>query len=468
MSVPGVLAIDLGTSVLKAAVIAHGGHLAALAERPLTLARGERQGWHEQDAREWWGQARDAIREALAGARGVGVVAVCAGGQGPTVVAVDERGEPVAPALIWMDTRAEPERAAIAERTGADVSAYSSVPKAMWLARQTSGARWLLQSWDYLAFRLSGVAVASTFPGDEVFPAAQVAAARLDASRIARPALMGSALGMVRPDVARDLGLPEGVTVAAGVNDFTAAVLGAGLDRAGLALDLGGTSGGLALAWDRPVTAGGLTAWPAPSAGLFVCGGPLAAGGRSLTWLAAAARYGDDLAALANDAASVPPGADGLVFLPYLAGERTPLWDERARGVLFGLDERHTRAHLARAVLEGVAFALRHIADTLAADGARIAELRLGGGQARLPLWARIKADVLRVPVVVPRVVEMSLLGEAMLAARAAPADRHVAITSEAAGAAERYEPSAEHEAAYANAYATYRELYPRLRDLMR
>ncbi len=465
MSGPAVLAVDLGTSVVKAGVVADG-RLVALAERDLTLERGERDGWLEQDAGAWWAQAQAAIREAVTRAADVGIVAACVGGQGPSVVAVDARGEPVAPALIWMDARAEPERAALSERLGVAVSPYSSLPRAIWLGRHTQGARWFVQAWDYLALRLTGVAVTSSFAGDDVFPEAQVAHADIDASCLPPAALMGAPIGPVAPEIARALGLPAGVVVAGGVNDFTAAVLGAGLDRRGLALDLGGTSGGLALAHDQRLDRDGLTAWPAPTPGLFICGGPLAAGGRSVTWLAEAAGYGGDLARLARDAAGVPPGADGLVFLPYLSGERTPLWDESARGAFFGLTVGHGRAHLARAVLEGVAFALRHVADVLARHGARIGELRVGGGQARLAGWARIKAEVLGVPVVVPRVVEMSVLGEAMLAARAVPAARDAAGTRGAADVAERIEPTREGAEAYARAYATYRELYPRLRGL--
>ncbi len=472
MSGPAVLAVDLGTSVVKAGVVGDGGRLLALAERDIELLHGAHPGWLEQDAAAWWTQARGAIRDAVSRAAGARIVAACVGGQGPSIVAVDEHGEPVANALIWMDARAEAERGALSERLGAEVSPYSSVPRAMWLARSAPGvpgrARWFLQAWDYLAFRLTGIAVASSFEGDDVFPGAHVAAAGLDAARFPPALRMGTPIGPVRPEVARELGLPAGVVVAGGVNDFTAAVLGAGLDRRGLALDLGGTSGGLALAWDEPLDRHGLTAWPAPTAGLYICGGPLAAGGRSVTWFAQAAGYGaGGLAALEQDASSVGPGADGVVFLPYLSGERTPLWDEDARGVFFGLAERHTRAHLARAVLEGVAFALRHIADTLATDGARIAELRLGGGQARLALWARIKADVLAAPVVVPKVTEVSVLGEAMLAARAVPSARDAAGSRGAADAAARVEPTHTGDEAYARAYATYRELYPRLRDLM-
>jgi xylulokinase len=470
----GLLAVDIGTGRVKAGVVGLDGELIAFADRSYGLIDGSEPGWVEQDAAAWWSETREAIRAALASSRGTTIVGACIGGQGPSVVAVDERGEPLAHALIWMDRRAEPERQRISARLGHEVSPYSAIPKVAWIREHRPEiyrrARWFLQSWDFIAFRLTGVAVASSFRGSTVFPPEILAAAELEPSRFPREILMGECGGKVRPDIARDLGLPSDIPVAGGVNDSTATVLGAGVLKKGHALDLGGTSGGLALIWDAPLRDNGLTAWPAPAPGLFVCGGPLAAAGRSLPWFMAAAGYASgEYATVEHDAAAVPPGADGLVFLPYLAGERTPLWDDRARGVLFGLTERHTRGHLARAVLEGVAFSLRHIAEHLRASGGAIDELRVTGGQAHVMLWNRIKADVIGAPVVVPTVTEGALLGEAILAAAGAGrAPDALNASSALVRVAARLEPDRATSRAYDAAYATFRELYPRLRDLMR
>ena len=470
----GVLAVDLGTSGVKAGVVGLEGDLAGFAARDYPLIDGGAPGWVEQDPARWWSASRDAMREAVAAARGVRVVGVCIGGQGPSPVAVDDRGEPIGNALIWMDRRAEPERRAMTERLGVEASPYSCVPKAMWVRLHRpdvyARTRWFLQSWDFVALRLTGVAVASSFAGNAVFPRDLLDAAQLDPEKFPRQIVMGAAVGAIRPEVADDLGIPRDVPVAGGVNDSTATVLGGGLVRKGIALDLGGTSGGIALAWDRPLGADGLTAWPAPTPGLFVCGGPFAAAGRALPWAMSALGYGsEDFAAIEADAASVAPGADGVVFLPYLAGERTPMWDDRARGMFFGLTERHGRAHLARSVFEGVAFGLRHVADLLREQGARIDELRTTGGQAKVALWGRIKSDVLGVPVSVPVVLEGALMGEALLAAAGAgrapdPASASARFRKEAA----RYEPDPASAPAYEAAYRRYRELYPRLKDLMR
>ena len=427
----------------------------------------------EQDAVLWWSSAREAMRTAIGAATGARIVGVCIGGQGPSISAVDRDGEPLANAIIWMDRRTEAERRAINDKLGIELSPYSNVPKAMWFRvnRPDVYARThvFLQSWDYIAYRMTGVAVASSFAGATVFPRDAVAAASLDPAKFPPELVMGQAVGGVRPEVATDLGLEPGVVVAGGVNDSTATVLGAGLVKKGIALDQGGTSGGLSLAWDRPLREHGLTAWPAPTPGLFVCGGSFATSGRTLPWLMSVTGYAPDaFAAVEADASAVGPGADGVVFLPYLAGERTPIWDERASGVFFGLSASHTRAHLARAVFEAVAYQLRHVADVLGEGGARIDELRVTGGQAKIPLWHRIKADVLGVPVVVPSIAEGALLGEAMLAAEAAgrASDAATAAASFLRRSA-RFEPDPKTAPAYERAYRTYRALYPRLRDLM-
>jgi sugar (pentulose or hexulose) kinase len=469
----GLLAVDLGTGRVKVGVVGLDGELIALADRSYGLIDGGQPGWVEQDAAVWWSAAREAIRAAIASAGGTTIVGACIGGQGPSIVPVGEHGEPLAHALIWMDRRAEPERQRISARLGNELSPYSAVPKASWIREHRpevyARTRWFLQSWDFIAFQLTGVAVASSFRGATVFPPEGLAAADLDPSRFPREIVMGECGGGVRPDVARDLGVPAGIPVAGGVNDSTATVLGAGVLRKGYALDLGGTSGGLALMWDAPLRENGLTAWPAPAPGLFVCGGPLAAAGRSLSWFMSAAGYASsEFATVERDATVVPPGADGLVFLPYLAGERTPIWDDRARGVLFGLTERHTRGHLARAVLEGVAFSIRHVADLMRASGGAIDELRVTGGQANVMLWNRIKADVIGAPVVVPTVTEGALLGEAILAASGADRVPDATTSASLVKVAARLEPDPATSRAYDAAYATYRELYPRLRDLMR
>jgi xylulokinase len=487
LTAEAVLAVDLGTTRVKAAVVDLGGAFIAGAEGGYPILTQGETGRAEQDAAVWWDAARDAMRTAVGRARisagGSRIVAVCVGGQGPSLVAVDAEGNPLAPSVIWMDQRTERYRRALAERAGVEVSPYSNLPKAMFILDRhptlRGRVRWWLQAWDYIAYRMTGSAVASSFRGASVFPPDLVRAAGLDPAALPPEIVMGEVGGALRDEVARDLGIDPGIPVAGGVNDSTSTILGTGIVRKGLAIDYGGTSGGLGLAWDRPVAPPGTTAWPGPAPGTWICGGALAAAGRSFIWLletfAYAPRtvtpYGPNGVAGADaaldDAARVPAGADGLVFLPYLAGERAPLWDDRARGGLYGIRAGHGREHIARAVLEGVAFALRHIADVLRSGGADMDELRVSGGQANGALWNRIKSDVLGVPVTVPKVREGALLGYAMLAAIAAGKVKDAVTAADTfVRVAERIEPDRATAAMYAERYATYRALSEKARAI--
>jgi xylulokinase len=262
------------------------------------------------------------------------------------------------------------------------------------------------------------------------------------------------------------MALPAGIPVVAGVNDGMASVLGAGLRTPGDAVDTGGASGGIAICADRPLTLPGVYSAPAPLPGRWILGGAMAALGASVDWLRSAVlgeRWtADELFAAA---AAVPAGADGLVFLPYLAGERAPIFDEAARGAFVGLTLAHGPAHLARAVLEGGAFAVRHVAEPILAAGFPLRELRPAGRPAPGDLWARIKADVLGVPAAIPAIGETAALGAALLAAAGVGAvpDLEAGVAAMTASA-RRLEPDPAAHARYDQLFAVYRDLYPALK----
>ena len=277
----------------------------------------------------------------------------------------------------------------------------------------------------------------------------------------------GAPLGLLRPDAAAALGLPVGTPVIAGVNDGTASMLGAGLSEAGDAVDTGGTSGGIGIYADRPVSVEGLFLAPAPLPGLWVVGGAMAATGAAIDWLRGPVLHDrwttDELFAAA---AATEPGADGLLFLPYLAGERAPIFDEQARGAFVGLTLGHGHGHLARAVLEGAAFAIRDVAEPLAAAGAPVRELRLAGRPSPGDLWARIKADVLGVPVAIPVIGDTAVLGAAVLAAAGVGAAPDLATgVASMTSVDRRIAPDPAAHARYDALFAVYRDLYPALRE---
>ncbi len=331
------------------------------------------------------------------------VLAICCVGQGPTLTPVDAVGEPVRPALTWQDRRA-------------GAGGYGLLPRMAWLAREdpasAAEARWQLASWDAVGLWLSGVAV-TTVQAHEVLPSPEaLAAAGVRAASVPAALPFGSRLGSLRTEAASRLGLAPGLPVIAGVNDGTASMLGAGLREPGDAVDTGGTSGGIGIYADRPVSVDRAFLAPAPLPGRWVVGGAMAALGASVDWMRSVLlgdRWTSD--EFFRAAARIPAGAEGLVFLPYLAGERAPIFDDEARGVLFGLTLAHGPEHLARAALEGAAFALRHVAEPLVAAGAPIREVRLAGRASADDTWARIKASVLGVPAAIPTVGEIGRHG---------------------------------------------------------
>ncbi len=448
---PAVIGIDLGTTEAKAAAIALDGRLLGLGRAGYPIDVGP-DGRAEQSPADWWAAVSASVR--AIDVAGIEVLAVCGVGQGPTLAVVDATGQPVRPAITWQD-----------RRPGG--GGFGLLPTMAWLAREEPAtvdrAAWLLAAWDALGLWLSGEAATALQGHETALDEAALVAAGVRPAVVPPPRAFGQRLGELRPAAAEALGLPAGIPVIAGVNDGTASMLGAGLRAAGDAVDTGGASGGLGIYADRPVEADGLFVAPAPLPGRWVVGGAMAALGASVDWLREEVLRGAvDAEALLAEAAAVPAGAGGLVFLPYLAGERAPLFDEAARGAFIGLTLATGRAELARAVLEGAAFAMRSVAEPLVAAGAPIRELRPAGRRTPGDAWARIKADVLGVPVGIPTVGESAVVGAAILAAAGvgAAADLEGGVTSMTSVAA-RIEPDPAAHARYDELYAVYRDLWP-------
>jgi xylulokinase len=235
-------------------------------------------------------------------------------------------------------------------------------------------------------------------------------------------------------------------------------------------MDPGGSAGGFGVYADRPLVVPGSFSTIAPLPGLYSVGGAMAATGRALDWFRL--EVGDGGATtemLLEEAGTVRPGAEGVVFLPYLAGERSPLWDPTARGAFVGLALGHGRAHMTRAILEASAFAIRHVAESVVAAGAEVRAMRVCGGPARSELWNRIKADVTGFPIEVPAVLETAVAGSGMLAATAVGAwpDLPAAIRG-MARIVRRLEPDPSTEPVYDATYAAYRALHPAIAPIVR
>jgi xylulokinase len=464
---PILAGLDVGTTGAKAVAISPAGEIVARAERSYPLST-PRPGWSEQDPDDW----SRAGKEALA-ALGVEPTAVGLSGQMHGLVALDSGDRPLRPAILWNDQRTAAECAEIEARVGLErlialtgnraLTGFTA-PKLLWLRRHEPDVyariEHVLLPKDYVRLRLTGeraidVADAS---GTLLF---DVAARRWSDEVL-------EALDLPRrwlPSVYESPYVPH----MPGAGDQAAAALGVGIDAPGPVSVVLGTSGVVFAA--LPSFAADAEArvhafCHAVPGGWHAMGVMLSAAG-SLRWLRDA--VGGSYEELVAEAERWPPGTEGLVFLPYLAGERTPHADPDARGAFVGLSVRHDRGALARAVLEGVAFGLRDSLELLRGLGVDAVVGRASGGGARSRLWLRIVASTFGIPLELTAVEEGSAYGAALLAGVSAGVfeDVHHAVTS-CVRVTDTVEPDAAWTDAYAKPYQHFQALYPAIRDTAR
>ncbi len=469
-AVPALLGIDLGTTSIKAACVGLDGQLLGMGRAAIpTLTPAP--GIAAQDPADWWRATVSAVRAALAacgGSAALELLGICVVGQGPTTVAVDASGGSLGMAMTWLDTRATADAASLSFTIGVPTWQLGSLAHERWIARHDPerhvAAAAFLSSWDWLTLRLSGDIVRAVPPVSGHPTDATLRTGGADPGRFGRAVEWATQVGVTLPAPSVELGIPTGTPVVAGGNDALASFHGAGLVDSGDAVDTGGTSGGLGVYWDRALEIPGTYRAPAGLPGLWLYGGAMNAIGKSVDWVVEllAPAGSDDLESLLAEAASTPAGAAGLVFLPYLAGERAPIDDDRARGVFAGLSLVHGRGHLGRAVLESGGFALRHVAAPIRQQGIRLERLVMSGATERLQPVAQMRADILGVPVDVPAIPDTAAVGAAILAAVGihAHADARAAIQAMVRITA-RLEPRADLADRYDELYAIYRDLYP-------
>jgi xylulokinase len=468
------LGIDVGSTETKAGIVSLDGRLLGLARSRHPTNLDPVAGRAEQDPEAWWTGMVTAVRAALgqagaaeAGGGDLDVVGMSVDGHGPTFTPVDEAGRPVRPAMTWQDTRSGAEADALAAATGRTGWGLGVLPAARWLEihepAAAERARWYMNSWEALALRLTGRA-ATFVVGEATVPSREaLGRAGLSTERFPPMGHAGEVLGPLLPDVADELGLPAATPVVGGVVDAYASLHGAGLLHAGEAIDVGGAAGGFGLYWDRPIEANGSFTAPAPLPGLWLVGGAMAATGAALDWFRDAVLAGRFSSAdLLAEAAAVPAGAEGLLFLPYLAGERSPIWDPAARGAFAGLTLAHGRSAMTRSILEAAAFALRHVATPILEAGGQVDRMRVCGGPAHDPTWNQIKADVTGFRVEVPRILETAVVGSAILAATGVGAQPDLPAAIRAMATIDHVvEPDPANRDAYDAAFRRYVELHP-------
>lgn len=481
-----LLGIDIGTSNIKAVVATAEGDVLAEAHAAYDT-QFPQPGWAEQNPEDWWTGTVSAVRQALAqaGADPARIAGIGVSGQGCAVTLLDDLGVVIRPAVIWMDARSEPQCEAlrrccadhILQRNGKSPAPYNADPVLMWLnehePQSVARAQVSLTTTAYLNFRLTGEQVMNISDASILFAfdlAVQdwsdslIAAFGLPRHLYPRVAPCQQVIGSLQADAAAALGLPGGIPVVAGGEDTSSAGLAIGVVYPGQALLSLGTAGTLYVVQDKPHVSPELLAFAHVLNGKTLLGGSMVAVGGALKWcrdLFGEHLSFDDLTALA---ATVDPGADRLLFLPYLSGELQPINDGHARGVLLGLTMSTTRAHVVRAVMEGTAFAIAHNASRAAAVGTPITELRAVGGPTRSPLWCQMIADASGYPVSVLRENVGAPLGNIWLAGAGVgliPDPAAVAIAK--AGTPHMYTPRPAYRRRYQQLFEVYAGLYPQL-----
>jgi len=440
---PGFLGIDVSTTATKALIMNEKGEVLAVASHEYSFET-PRPLWSEQHPHQWWDATVRSIRQAI-GQSGLSpeqIAAVGLTGQMHGLVVLDEHGEILRPAILWNDQRTGPQcdeirrrlgKQRLIEITGNDALAGFTAPKILWVQQHEPSiwakTRHILLPKDYIRFRLTGRYATDRADGagtllfdirqrdwsSEILNALEIPIAYLPST------YEGSEVtAYVSEEGARATGLKAGTPVVGGGGDQAAQAVGVGAVEPGIVALTLGTSGVVFITTEEPFIEpeGRLHCFCHAVPGRWHLMGVMLSAAGSLRWFRDTVAPGVPFDELLAPAAQVPPGSAGLVFLPYLTGERTPYPDPLARGAFIGLTIRHTIPHMARAVLEGVAFGLRDSFELIRQAGVQqIHQVRLSGGGARSPLWRQILADVLRTELVTVNTTEGAAYGAAILAA---------------------------------------------------
>jgi xylulokinase len=488
---PQVLAgIDIGTSGAKSVLIDSDGKLLAWAgqEYPLDAPHPE---WAEQNPQVWLDAAQNTLRQCLqeSGLAPAQVAAIGLTGQMHSLVCLDESGAPLRPAIIWADRRSRPQVQALTAQFGRhNLGAWTGNPLATgfmlaswaWLCQEephtAARTRWLLLPKDEVRYRMTGQIgsepsdASSTLlfdPHSRTWSQPVLDRVGLSLDRL--PAIHESAevAGGLLPDFARACGLLSGTPVVYGCSDQAAQAFSQGVIRPGLVSCTIGTGGQVFAPAARPVHDPGLRlhlfchAMP----GVWHLESAILSAGLALRWLRDQVWPGSNYNDLADAAAGVEAADEGLFFLPYLAGERTPHMDSSVRAAFAGLSLQHTRPHMVRAAMEGVVFALKQGLDLMLDLGVPLDRLVVSGGGTRHPLWLQLQADIFGRPVYPSQAAEATGRGAALLAGIGVGIfkDAHEAVARTVKLGLAPVQPRPEAVERYAAAYPRFCALYPGL-----
>lgn len=483
-----LLGIDIGTSACKAALYTADGHAVADFSSPYQTHYPQ-PGWAEQDPMAWWAAVCEVVTNILdkGCVKPCDIAGIGVDGQSWSAVAVDKQGTVLHNTPIWTDTRAkeicQQMKNAIGEETlfalcGNPLQPTYSLPKIAWYKEHRptvyQKAYKMLQSNAFIVYQLTGVFSHDLSQGYGLH-CFDIRSGKWDdtmcrALGVSRDLLAElypchAVVGTVTKAAEALTGLIAGTPVVAGGLDAACGTLGAGVIAKGQAQEQGGQAGGMSICMDSCKADKRLILGYHVVPGHWLLQGGTVGGGGMLRWMREQMCQGLSFAQMGDEAMTVPAGSDGLVCLPYMAGERSPIWDPDAKGLLYGLSYDKTRAHMIRAAMEGVAYSLRHNLEVAEEAGASPAMLQAMGGAANSYVWTQIKADVTGKPIAVPASDTATTLGAAILAGVGtgvyASFEEAVARTVKVRRV---HQPDANVMEVYNEGYLTYRDIYERLK----
>lgn len=481
------IGIDLGTSAVKLLLMEEDGTIKKIVNREYPIAF-PHPGWSEQNPYDWYEKSMDGLKELIADCDRSKVAGISFGGQMHGLVALDETDAVIRPAILWNDSRTEEEcnylNEVIGKKTLSKYTANISftgftAPKVLWMKNKEpenfARIHKIMMPKDYLCYRLSGVHATdvSDASGTLFFDVKNRGWSKemceicgIKDEWLPKVFESYEAVGTLKPEIGKELGLSEKVVIAAGAGDNAAAAVGTGTVGNGACNISLGTSGTVFISSEKfgVDENNALHSFDHADGSYHLMGCMLSAASCNKWWM-------DEIIGTKDYAkeqeAIEKPGENHVYFLPYLMGERSPHNDPKARGTFIGMTMDTTRADMTQAVLEGVAFALRDSFEVAKSLGVDIKATKICGGGAKSPLWKKMVANILNVTVEVPKSEEGPSMGAAMLAAVACGAYKSVKEAAEAiVTVKETIEPDAELAAKYEARYKQFREIYPVLRPL--
>jgi len=468
-----ILTIDVGTTLIKGALFSDQGEILCKARLalPSTPLIGGRH--HEEDPQEWHGGIRKIVAM-LKKECPETPSALCISGNGPTLVYSDRDGTPLGPAFTWMDRRSTGESKEIADLTGHKIDPSFYLPKLLWLKKNKpqvyDRTKLVFGCPEYLLHFATGKAVhLLTGPALAQFVWTDDLIKQLNLPREIFPPIEmpGSPMGPLTRKAAQAWSMPEGIPVIGGGPDFVLTLLGTATVRPGHICDRSGTSDGVNLCGRGIIKDPRLMSFEHPIPGLINSSGIISNTGAALDWYKNSFMDETGYEEVFDLAGNIVAGSKGLLFLPYLTGERAPLWDPRARGAFMGLNSAHGTGEMLRAVMESTGFAIRDVMEILEESEDPVEDLRITGTPTRSHLWNQIKADITGKRILIPKIREAELTGGAILALHNLDSSLDLADIAESfVEFNQSYEPNLTNRDLYDSLYGLYKESSLKLTEI--